>query len=176
MDLWVESAVQRGLFGFVMDDGWCSVLQQHLHNALITPASGDVQRRVPLIVLNVQPARVQVEVNQRLHTLHKPTAYFSLKSSKWNSFFEISKPYDALHLHVRTCRPGEAECCHCCPERLCSPYSATAATTRENTMKRINLQLHPYNRITPSWPKMLSLTVTPWKPFWQERCSGVRAW
>lgn len=67
--LGVKGALQRRLFAAVADGGAGSVLQQHLDDPLVSPAGCHVQRRVPLVVLQVQVARLQVVVHQRLHAL-----------------------------------------------------------------------------------------------------------
>lgn len=70
-NLRVEGALQGCVLGLVVDGGGGSVLQQHPDDALVAPASRDVQRGVALVVLDVQPTRVQVEVHHRLHTLER---------------------------------------------------------------------------------------------------------
>lgn len=71
--LGVEGALQRRLFAAVADGGAGPVLQQHLDDPLVAPAGRHVQRRVALVVLQVQVARLHVVVHQRLHALTRDT-------------------------------------------------------------------------------------------------------
>lgn len=68
-DLRVERALQRRVFVLVDDAGARAVLQQHPDDALVAPAGRHVQGCVAFIVLQVQMARLDVVVHQRLHTL-----------------------------------------------------------------------------------------------------------
>lgn len=68
-DLGVEGALEGCVFGFVGDCSAGAVLQQHLDDALVAPASRDVQWGVPLVVLRLHAAGVQVIVHKSLHAL-----------------------------------------------------------------------------------------------------------
>lgn len=88
-DLGVERALQRRVFVLVEDGSARSVLQQHLDDSLVAPAGRHVQRRVAFVVLQVQTARLDVVVDQSLHTLtHNMSA------------MTAQKPSGIIHLHI----------------------------------------------------------------------------
>ena len=78
-NLRVECAVQRCLIGLVVYESGGAVLQQSFYDALVTPAWCNVQCCVALIILHVQPAHVQVIVDQRLHTLRDKNTFTHVK-------------------------------------------------------------------------------------------------
>lgn len=65
----VECTLQWRLSVLVEDVCARSVLQQHLDDSLVSPSSCYMQCSVTFIVLQVQTARLDVEVHQGLHTL-----------------------------------------------------------------------------------------------------------
>lgn len=146
-DLGVEGALQRGLLVLVEDVRVGPVFQENQDDSLITPACGQVQRRVTFIVLQVQVACLYVVVNQGLHTLQPGTTPQGddgvkqiLMTHRRRSRGLRRRSHTDVRLRAHTCRPGAAPCCHCCLERQHSPCSAAAAAVPKGTHRSENDQ------------------------------------
>lgn len=71
-NLRVQCTLEWCFLQSVLDCCWGSVLQQRLYDALVTPASCNVQGCVSFLVTNIQSAGLDIIVDQGLHTILLP--------------------------------------------------------------------------------------------------------
>lgn len=67
--LGVQCTLQGSLLHAVLDFWVCPILQEHLDDPLVAPASSNVQGSVSLLIANIQSAGMHIIVHQSLDTL-----------------------------------------------------------------------------------------------------------